>query len=865
MMQKRTLYLSFLLVSCLLFFGFSFASAQTVTFQSKGAVRCTDVILNITVQSPDDLFGLDIVFQVSGDYTSVTPAFEDFGALYNQIGPVDAGGGVYRMVALRDMIGDVCLDASGGVVVGTITLHTADVCNGTITVTGTTIPSTIPHVPDAVTKLIGCAPVVDLTTDVVAGTVTITNQPVSLTCPPEDTIYVHWGDKVEFDVTATDADLANSCEDLTFTLLSPPTPAGTITKTGDNTAKYEWWTGGPDVCNHTVRVQVEDKCGETATCDQVICVQNTPPVITHDPAEVLYTVWCIVLSDSVVANDPDGGPNSLQYSVDTFDGPTTFGNGLQLDANTGKWTWDIGNTPEYLGDFELCIVASDGANICDPCSPENADTACYKIHVTGFAITIEKVHKQLQGHYTTVSIYLDSTFMPDVFCCDLLGGFDFLIAYDASALTAISAEPGALIDNDKFEYFTYRFGANGNCGNACPSGLLRIVAMREENDGVVNPYHLTGPGELAKMNFYVTTDYNFGGQYVPILFFWGDCGDNTLSDETGNWLYLALEVYDHEWMLITDPVDFGYGGPMGYCFDTVYSIVNPTVIKNYPLGAIIFRGGGVDIIPPGEIDDRGDVNLNHIAYEIADAVVFTNYFIYGSSAFTINFEGQKAATEVNGDGIALTVADLVYLIRVIVGDAQPMPKINPNAFADFKVQGETISVETNVDLGAALFVFNGQVTPTLAPEASHMELRFDHVGNTTRALVYSTKAGDAISSGQVLHVDGEATLASVETAEYRGTTLKTNYEILPTNFVLHQNYPNPFNPATTIKMGLPHASDWSITIFNVAGQKVAEYSGHSEAGIVTVNWNAEGAASGLYFYKGQAGQYVAHKKMILLK
>jgi len=95
---------------------------------------------------------------------------------------------------------------------------------------------------------------------------------------------------------------------------------------------------------------------------------------------------------------------------------------------------------------------------------------------------------------------------------------------------------------------------------------------------------------------------------------------------------------------------------------------------------------------------------------------------------------------------------------------------------------------------------------------------------------------------------------------YRQMTATT----LPNEFSL-KNYPNPFNPTTTIEMNLPVASNWSISIFNIAGQKVAEYKGFSNAGLISVNWDASINASGVYFYKGEAGQYSTTQKMILMK
>ena len=113
-MQKRTLYISLLLVSCLLFFGFSYASAQSVGFQSKTASRCSDVTVNITVANPGELSALEIVFEVTGDYSSMNVDFASgFTGLDNRILTVD--GNVVRMAALKADAGDACVDATGQV------------------------------------------------------------------------------------------------------------------------------------------------------------------------------------------------------------------------------------------------------------------------------------------------------------------------------------------------------------------------------------------------------------------------------------------------------------------------------------------------------------------------------------------------------------------------------------------------------------------------------------------------------------------------------------------------------------------------------------------------------------------------------
>jgi hypothetical protein len=87
-----------------------------------------------------------------------------------------------------------------------------------------------------------------------------------------------------------------------------------------------------------------------------------------------------------------------------------------------------------------------------------------------------------------------------------------------------------------------------------------------------------------------------------------------------------------------------------------------------------------------------------------------------------------------------------------------------------------------------------------------------------------------------------------------------------TTFSLEQNYPNPFNPVTTIEYSIAKAEKVKISVYNVLGQKVDELVNNKmQAGAYKVNWNASGFASGMYFYKIQAGNFVKTRKMLLMK
>ena len=89
---------------------------------------------------------------------------------------------------------------------------------------------------------------------------------------------------------------------------------------------------------------------------------------------------------------------------------------------------------------------------------------------------------------------------------------------------------------------------------------------------------------------------------------------------------------------------------------------------------------------------------------------------------------------------------------------------------------------------------------------------------------------------------------------------------VPTGFRLGQNYPNPFNPTTTIRYALPHRSHVTLTVFNTLGQQVAQLiNGDIDAGYHEIQFNATNLASGVYFYRIQAGSYVETKTLCLVK
>ncbi len=89
---------------------------------------------------------------------------------------------------------------------------------------------------------------------------------------------------------------------------------------------------------------------------------------------------------------------------------------------------------------------------------------------------------------------------------------------------------------------------------------------------------------------------------------------------------------------------------------------------------------------------------------------------------------------------------------------------------------------------------------------------------------------------------------------------------IPKSYFLSQNYPNPFNPSTIIRYQLPVKSKVSLKVYDILGKEVASLVNEEQsAGNYKINFSFSNLASGIYFYRIQAGKFTQSKKMILLK
>ncbi len=460
-----------------------------------------------------------------------------------------------------------------------------------------------------------------------------------------------------------------------------------------------------------------------------------------------------------------------------------------------------------------------------------------------------------------------------------IGGFQFIIKWDPNYLTLLDATRGDLIDSIDFwvsentphymfEKFYYEFMP---CYDVYKK-KVKVVGIADMPDGYqgypIKPNFTYD--SLVFLEFQIKYDFTLRGRYLPVSFEWDTTlyDENILVDPSGYILYVSA-----------DPLEFPYS-------DTIVPLMD--IVRG-----VYFIDGGI-LIPRGD-SWRGDVNVNGYPYEMEDAELFSDYFIHGWSVFSDDpywREIQINATDVNADGITLSISDLAFLIRVITGDALPWefpfpPFTYDTAYVYTLFENEKVKVfsKSSQSIRAIYLLFTYTGTVDNLNLRADMDIKFTDTEDRLKVLLWSLQ-GKTIPADSVelfaFDINGEVNLISVEVAD--SLARKMNYIISqsvdvpeqdpsshPTKFQLFPNYPNPFNPATTIEYFLPKNAWVNLSIYNLLGQKIKTLiNEHQKRGLKAIKWDGEDEngnklSSGVYFYKLKTKDFVQSKKMLLIK
>lgn len=226
---------------------------------------------------------------------------------------------------------------------------------------------------------------------------------------------------------------------------------------------------------------------------------------------------------------------------------------------------------------------------------------------------------------------------------------NLLFSYDR-AFGLVDIHPLGAVAN--WEYFTYRISIPEGCGPDCDTGLVRLTGIADLPGGVDPGNVFSLDGEIAQLTLQAPLEGDYNSQCYHWHWVWNDCNDNSLISVAGDTAFLAADI---ETLL-----------PGENCLDQGGAVEMHANLA--------FSEGIICIIGPGP--ERGDINLNGVPWEIGDAVLFSNYFAHGPDVLHDEippdyYDNRVLASDINDDGTPLTVADLVYLIRIIAEGAMP--------------------------------------------------------------------------------------------------------------------------------------------------------------------------------------------------
>jgi len=197
----------------------------------------------------------------------------------------------------------------------------------------------------------------------------------------------------------------------------------------------------------------------------------------------------------------------------------------------------------------------------------------------------------------------------------------------------------------------------------------------------------------------------------------------------------------------------------------------------------------------------------------------------------------------------------------------------PNGFKSVKL-GASGSITWTMDVAAAgtyrlnFFYQNvggaqtGQVSVDGAAVIASLPL--ENKADSTELVLLSDSFNMTAGSHTVTLTAGAANIDYVQLIRETSSSVKRN--VLPEGYALEQNYPNPFNPNTTINFSIGKASNVKLTIYNILGQQVITLlDQRMKEGAHMVQFDASRLASGIYFYRLEAGDVKTQRRMLFIK
>ena len=270
--------------------------------------------------------------------------------------------------------------------------------------------------------------------------------------------------------------------------------------------------------------------------------------------------------------------------------------------------------------------------------------------------------------------------------------------------------------------------------------------------------------------------------------------------------------------------------------------------------SILFLEGTASTVTITASSVSGDINFDGTV-NVQDIMVLVNMILPNDMEFT---DEQLLASDLNDDG-DVNILDVMIVVTIILPD--DMGRVAPADKATLYFGNNVVTYNANGAVAGFQLQVAGEyeITNTALPEGWEMHY------NEGTVVIFSMD-GSSLESSTLFEYTGDMSIESVIVSDIEGNTIPASSVIVPSTYALESAYPNPFNPITTLSFSLPESQEVMLQVYNLQGRVIETLiNSNMEAGYHTMQWNADNHASGVYFVKMIAGQYVNTQKLMLLK
>ena len=241
---------------------------------------------------------------------------------------------------------------------------------------------------------------------------------------------------------------------------------------------------------------------------------------------------------------------------------------------------------------------------------------------------------------------------------------------------------------------------------------------------------------------------------------------------------------------------------------------------------------------------------------------------YPNTEMEVDYNLIGWTQDVDGDDV-ITFADDIISYRELGVSTMPTITVDDDGYI-FVLYASTTETYDNTVCNYKHIWLRTKALDGTWGDFEDLDVNINHILDEC---IYPVIGQNINGSANILYqVDFEPGLALDDDHEYaENSMIVANYDlnvgINENEFnaaSVSQNYPNPFTNTSIVSVNLSKASNLSLEIFNLTGQKVYEINnGHSNAGTHNLVINAENLSSGVYFYTVNAGNNAITKKMII--